>query len=180
MNGPAIDLLRHGETDAQGFRGRSDDTLTETGWAQMRRGVEGAGPWASIVTSPLRRCADFARWFAADRGLPLRIEPRLIEYDFGAWEGRAPAEILRESPGAVERFWADPWQYPPPGGETMENFETRVQEAWGDLSIEPGPVLVVTHGGVIRLLLCQAQGLPRSQLLRLDVRHGALVRLPSF
>ena len=104
-----IDLLRHGETErGGGFRGSLDDALTAHGWQQMRDAVALAGPWDVLVSSPLQRCAAFARELAADRRLPLRIEPELRELHFGAWEGRSAAELMSTDAEALGRFWADP------------------------------------------------------------------------
>ncbi|NIU60591.1 MAG: histidine phosphatase family protein, partial [Pseudomonas stutzeri] len=64
------------------------------GWQQMRDAVALAGPWDVLVSSPLQRCAAFARELAAERRLPLRIEPELRELHFGAWEGRSAAELM--------------------------------------------------------------------------------------
>lgn len=159
--GVVIDLLRHGETGRSGFRGNLDDPLAPAGWEQMQRAThEAKTRWQVVVSSPLARCADFAHAFAAERGLPLEWDARLAELHFGDWEGQ-DAEILhREQPQALGRFWTDPWSYTPPGGESLTAFETRVRAAWVDISKRHTSrhVLVVTHGGVIRLLLCVAGG----------------------
>lgn len=186
-----VDLLRHGETIAStsgapnALRGRSDDALSAlspAGWAQMRVATEGyAYDWQVVVTSPLARCAAFAQAFAAAHGLPLERDARLAELDFGAWEGVAIAALMQDaaSAAALGRFWRDPWRHPPPGGEPLEQFEARVREAWRELAARHRGrrMLLVTHGGVIRLLLCAARGLPRSALLDLPVPHASLHRL---
>ena len=109
----AIDLLRHGDTGQRSYRGQLDDPLSAQGWAQLRAAVA-ERRWDLVVSSSLRRCADFARELAAARGLPLRIDPRLAEYHFGAWQG-VPIETLAETQGeALANFWADPVAHPPP------------------------------------------------------------------
>ncbi len=176
---PIIDALRHGATARAGFLGHLDVPLTPQGWAQMRAAVREGGPWDCAVSSPLTRCAEFAREFAALRGLPLHVDPRLRELHFGAWEGKDAQELSQTEPDALSRFWSDPYRHPPPGGETLEAFETRVLSAWRDLAERHAGqrLLVISHGGVIRMLLCHARGLARGELLRLDVPHASLHRI---
>lgn len=175
----ALDLLRHGETGHAGFRGRTDDPLTPTGLEQMRAAVRSAGPWQAVVSSPLGRCAAFARELAEAARLPLELDPRLAEIDFGDWEGRDAAQLMESDAERLARFWDDPWQFTPPGGEPMAAFERRVCAAWAELSERHAgrPVLVVSHGGVIRLLLCLDRGLQRSELLNIAVPHASLHRI---
>ncbi len=80
---------------------------------------------------------------------------------------------------ALGRFWADPYAFTPPGGEPLSEFEARVLVAQRRLRQRHAGrrVLLVTHGGVIRLLLARARGLPREHLLQVDVGHGALFGL---
>lgn len=186
-----IGLLRHGatcETSDGVLRGRGDDALSAEGWQQLRQAASAAQSqqqrWQRIVSSPLRRCADFAHELAAQWALPLSIDARLSELDFGAWEGRHYSELLAEpdSAAALQGFWDDPWRHPPPQGETLSTFENRVLDAWNELSAvctaETSTTLVITHGGVIRLLLCAMRGLPRTELLKLEVAHASLHLLP--
>ncbi len=64
-----VDLLRHGEPEGGNkYRGALDDPLSELGWAQMRAATGDRCPWQAIVSSPLRRCAAFARELANRHG----------------------------------------------------------------------------------------------------------------
>lgn len=175
-----LDLLRHGETEqGGGFRGRIDDALTERGWSQMRAAVGDAAPWQGVVSSPLQRCAAFADELAGRHSLPLQLEDGLRELDFGAWEGRSAAELWETDADALGRFWNDPYAFTPPDGEPLSAFEARVLGAVERLQRQHAGrhLLLVTHGGVMRLLLARARGLPRSDLLQVEVGHGALHRL---
>ena len=173
-----IDLLRHGDTGQRSYRGQLDDPLSAQGWTQLRAAVEGRR-WALIVASSLRRCADFARELAALRDVPLRIDPRLTEYHFGAWQG-VPIETLAETQGeALARFWADPVAHPPPGAETFAQFHQRLSDALDDVEAEARgrDALVITHGGAIRLLRCQAEGRSYGDMAEIEVPHASLHRL---
>ncbi|MDF3863252.1 alpha-ribazole phosphatase family protein [Pseudomonas denitrificans (nom. rej.)] len=175
-----LELLRHGETElGGGFRGRLDDALTETGWAQMRSALGDECRWAALVSSPLQRCAAFAEELAARHGLPLGFEPGLQELDFGQWEGLSPAKLMESDAAALEHFWNDPYAFPPPGGEAMGDFEARVFAALERLyqAHAGSSVLVVTHGGVMRLLGALASGLPARRLLEVVVAHGECMAL---
>ena len=175
-----LDLLRHGETElGGGFRGSLDDALTAVGWAQMQAAVEGGGPWDRLVSSPLQRCARFAERLAGELDLPLTLEPGMQEMHFGEWEGRSALELMDDHEEALGRFWADPYGFTPPGGEPVAEFSERVLAGLARLQAAHAGerVLLVTHGGVMRLLLARARGLPREQLLQVQVGHGALHRL---
>jgi alpha-ribazole phosphatase len=175
-----LDVLRHGETErGGGLRGSLDDALTDAGWAQMRAAVLGQGPWDRLVSSPLQRCARFAQALGAQLGLPVQLERDLQELHFGAWEGQSAAALMETDAEALGLFWADPYSFTPPQGERVEDFSARVLAAVARLqAAHVGErVLLISHGGVMRLLLAQARGLPREQLLNVEVGHGALFSL---
>ncbi|VVO64206.1 Adenosylcobalamin/alpha-ribazole phosphatase [Pseudomonas fluorescens] len=175
-----LDLLRHGETElGGGLRGSLDDALTEQGWAQMRAAVVEGGPWDRIVSSPLQRCARFAAELGEQLNLSVHLDKDLQELHFGAWEGQSAAALMETDAEALGLFWADPYSFTPPQGEPVSDFSSRVLSAVARLhSTYAGErVLLVSHGGVMRLLLAQARGLPREQLLNVEVAHGALFAL---
>lgn len=175
-----VDLLRHGEPDGgERLRGSCDDPLSSNGWAQMLRAVGTSPPWERIVSSPLRRCSDFARELAVRYGLPLVFDDRLREMHFGDWEGRSTTELLRTEPDRVSRFWHDPAANPPPGAEPFITFRDRVLDAWASLSAQNAHShhLVILHGGPIRTILGYVLELPPHALLRLEVPHAAITRI---
>lgn len=178
-----IDLLRHGETEGGWiFRGHTDSPLSARGVQQMEAAValsaEGAAPWQRVLSSPLARCAEFARQLARRHDLPCDIHADLAEIHFGAWEGRAVEEVRRESPDQVENFWRDPVGHVPPGGEPMEAFQARVMGVWHQLLEQPaGHLLVVAHGGVIRAMLGDLLGMPYERLANLSIPPGGLARV---
>jgi len=173
-----LELLRHGDTGQRSYRGQLDDPLTDLGWAQLRTAVVGRD-WDAVVSSSLQRCAGFARELADVRGLPLQLDPRLAEYHFGDWQG-VPIERLAEADGdALGRFWADPVAHPPPGAETLAQFQARLSAALDDIAVQAGDrrVLVVTHGGAIRLLRCVAEGRDFGDMAGIEVEHASLHQL---
>lgn len=175
-----LDLLRHGETElGGGLRGSLDDALTAKGWAQMREAVLARGPWDRLVSSPLQRCARFAEELGARLNLPVSLEKDLQELHFGAWEGQSAVQLMETDAEALGLFWADPYSFTPPDGEPVEAFSQRVRDAVLRLhQLYAGQrVLLISHGGVMRLLLAQARGLPREQLLNVEVGHGGLFSL---
>ncbi|MCY1351988.1 phosphoglycerate mutase GpmB [compost metagenome] len=183
-----FELLRHGETELGSvFRGSLDDALTARGWAQMRAAASAAastaasaavesGVWDVIVSSPLRRCAAFAEELAQAHGLAVQLETDLRELHFGSWEGCSSAQLMLDQADGLRQFWSDPYAFTPPGGEPVEAFAARVFAAMARLDAQHAGrrVLVVSHGGVINLLLARARGLPREQLMSVAVGHGEL------
>lgn len=175
-----LDLLRHGETElGGGLRGSLDDALTERGWAQMRAAVVDHGPWDRVISSPLQRCARFAAELGEQLNVPVHLENDLQELHFGAWEGQSAAALMETDAQGLGLFWADPYGFTPPEGEPVERFSQRVLGAVARLhAAHVGErVLLVSHGGVMRLLLARARGLPREQLLNVEVPHGGLFAL---
>ena len=175
-----IDLIRHGMPEGgQRYRGWLDDPLSDEGWQQMEQALEKRQPWDLIVTSSLIRCADFANSFGEKLQRPVQVEERLREISFGEWEGRTAGEIIEESPNAITRFWNDPINHPPPGGESLDRFSQRVEAAWSDLCVEHRGkhILLVSHGGVIRMIIGQLLGMPLNNLFRLEVPMAAVSRI---
>jgi alpha-ribazole phosphatase/probable phosphoglycerate mutase len=175
-----VDLLRHGEPlGGIRFRGHTDDPLSATGWTQMRAAVQSGSPWQMVVSSPLLRCAGFAAELAAGAGIPLETDARLREIGFGAWEGRTPEELTQDDPGCLDRLWRDPAGFTPPGGEGLAAFAARVTAGWSELLLRHAGkhVLVVAHGGVNRVILCQALQIPIHNMFCLDVPYAGLSRI---
>ena len=178
-----IDFLRHGEPiGGRRYRGQIDDPLSEKGWAQMHAAVAGAEkarPWQAVVSSPLVRCHAFAQTLAAAQGLPLSLEPRFKEVGFGAWEGKTADELNTVDPGCVMRFKGDPVSHRPAGAEALDDFSARVNAGLEALlqAYTGGHVLVVTHAGVMRMVICQVLGLSPAQAYRIEIGSAAMLRI---
>ncbi|MBK8181432.1 MAG: alpha-ribazole phosphatase family protein [Candidatus Competibacteraceae bacterium] len=178
-----VDLLRHGEPEGgQKFRGAVDDPLSPRGWEQMRAAVGDYRGWQAIVSSPLIRCAAFAHELAERLNCPLEIVQVFSELSFGIWEGRAVAEVNATDPLTLARFWRDPVAYPVPNGEPVADFNGRTGRAWEGLleRYQGRHVLLVTHGGVIRMLLRRLLEMPLQAIWRIDVPYAAVSRLRQY
>ncbi len=175
-----VDLIRHGEpVGGRRYRGHLDDPLSEKGWRQMREAVGEHHPWDLIVSSPLVRCADFARELSARHGLPLQIEPRLKEIGFGAWEGKTADELEAAEPGCLWRFYQDPLNRTPPGAEPLAAFRDRIVAAWEALLAEHAGrhLLLVGHAGMMRMILRHVLQMPLENVFRIQVANACISRI---
>jgi alpha-ribazole phosphatase len=127
----------------------------------------------------LQRCARFAAELGDRLNLSVHLDKDLQELHFGVWEGQSTAALMETDAEALGLFWSDPYGFTPPQGEPVSDFSVRVLAAVARLhqAYAGERVLLISHGGVMRLLLAQARGLPREQLLNVEVGHGALFGL---
>lgn len=158
-------LLRHGATEWSSsgqHTSTTDVPLTDRGRVLARDNAElgrrllkGHAP-ALVLSSPMVRARDTAEL----AGLPpARVDDRLVEWNYGAYEGRTTPDIRTESPGWT--IWADG----APGGETPEQVGNRADDLLADLAgpLGEGDVVLVGHGHFSRTLLARWIGLPVSQ-----------------
>lgn len=152
-----IDFIRHGEpVGGRRYRGSGvDDPLSEVGWQQMWQAVGKRRLEVKLITSPLRRCHEFASALAERDGLSVVLEERFREIGIGAWEGLTPQEARTKDPTAYARYYSDPVRGLPEGAESLKDLLARVGHAYEELVREhrDQQVLVVAHAGVIRAML---------------------------
>jgi len=174
-----IDLLRHGEAEGGNcFRGRTDDVLTDKGWRQLNEATEGQAAWEEVISSPAKRCARFAQQLADTHSIPCRQADWLWEMDFGDWEGVSADELTATDSQRLSLFWEDPVNQMPPGGEPFQQFQQRVLTGWHEtLQHKSKRVLLVSHGGPIRIILAETLGMPAQNIMRLEVPHASLSRV---
>ena len=175
-----IDLIRHGEPEGgPRYRGHTDDPLSETGWQQMRAAIQDHKPWDMIISSPLLRCYEFANEVAERHQLPVAVDDRFKEIFFGPWEGKTADEIMQNDPERLSLFWSDPINHMPEGAETLAEFRTRVMPAWDDLiqQYRGKHVLLVGHGGMMRMILSHLLEMPMGNMFRLSVKYAAISRI---
>ena len=176
-----VDLLRHGEPEGGDIlRGRVNPELTSRGWRQMEAAAERAGAhWTHLISSPLRRCRDFAHHLAGGRGLALQIDEQWQEIDYGDWDGMDITEWRKLAAPQFQSFREDLTALAPPNGETFLAFRDRVQGAWENLAGLPdgSHMLIVTHGGVMRVILPTVLGMPLNQSSPLHIPFACLSRV---
>ena len=145
-------VARHGETGWNALNkvcGRTDVPLTELGVKQaeaLADRVEGLGI-DLIISSPMARALDTARPAARRLGLPILTDDRLIEQNYGIFEG-----VDRQDPGFLQNKRQFAFRYP--GGESMMDVAHRVYGLLEELKgkYSDRRVLLVCHGGVCRLI----------------------------
>lgn len=160
-----IYLIRHGETDyniRQCYYGRTEAMLTEEGVRQAEAFGEYFRDihWDHVVVSPLKRAWDTAMLAAGSRREVFIPEDRLMEQDFGIFEGRTYKEICKEYPAEMAAWNADFAHYRIPGGESFSQVRERVEEWVGTIERTEGNMLVVAHKGTLGHMLAALLGLP--------------------
>ena len=154
--------------------GRTDVALAEPAEAGARALIAAcAEPIERIVSSPLSRALSVAQAVARETGAPLHTDDRLMEMDFGTWEGQSWPAIPRAE---IDAWAADPLGYHPGGGESVADVLRRVRRAWTGLASSADTTLVLTHAGPIRCLLHVAQGVPLRDAIQASIAYGAVVR----
>lgn len=176
MKSTRLVVVRHGETVAnREFRyvGRRDDPLSAHGLAQAVSLAEALTflPITVIYSSPLQRTLQTAQVVADQLAIPCVPLDGLIEQSFGTWEGLSRAEVLARSPqdGRHLLAWEQDPTLPPPEGESLLQVQQRTLATLATLvSQHSGQTIVlVSHVGPIKALLCAALNAPISSAFRL-------------
>lgn len=168
----ALHLLRHGAPEgAARLIGRTDALPTAEGTAAcVAQAVDLRVD--AVIGSGLARAQRPADAIAARLGLPVTVDRRWSELDFGAWDGLSTDAI---DPAALGRFWADPDADPPPQGERWSALVARVGAAIAALPARD--MLVVTHGGAMRAALAHLCGFGHREVWAFDLPYAALLSL---
>lgn len=158
--------------------GHTDVDITETGVIQMHTLAERLRlvPLDAIYATGLKRTEKGARIIGQYHTVPVITKLDLKEIFFGEWEGMPLDEIERMCPGELDKRYGDIIGYRPPGGENMTDVSKRVLNCLSEiLKKEEGKhILIVAHGGVNRLILCDALGLPVESLFNIQQDYGCL------
>jgi len=175
-----IYLIRHGEITQncpRRFVGQTDLPLTPRGREQMARVAEFlTGRYVGrLLCSPLARCRESAEILGAALGLGAEIVPDLREIGLGSWEGLTVDEVRDRYPGRYEARGRNMAGFRPPGGESFADVQRRAWPAFDSVSsVTEEPLAIVAHGGVNRVLLCRALGMPLDYLFRLDQNYACI------
>lgn len=155
-----IALLRHFPTSwnkEHRFQGQADIPLTDESRKQLAE-LALPAPWnaARIVASPLRRADETARILA--RGRAVAQDARLVEINFGEWEGLHGKDLLADPDSGYVNVEDWGWHRRPPGGESPWDVWERVQPALAELAAESAPALLIVHRALMRVILARAWG----------------------
>jgi broad specificity phosphatase PhoE len=175
-------LVRHGESTANAAQllvGRLEAPLTDRGVAQAEAVAATLGPVCRVISSPLGRARQTAAIVA--RGLPVEIDDRWVEVDYGEYDGAALADVPHE----VWRRWRSDTRHRPPGGESLADVGSRVRAACeelfatdGDGARDPeGDVVVVSHVSPIKAAVAWALGVDEAVAWRLYLGTASTTRI---
>ncbi len=180
-----IYLLRHGETafnaDGNRYCGRTDVELTKNGLAQAERirHLLHHVKFDAIYSSPLKRArltaeiaSGYADWIESDE--------RLIEIDFGNWEGKRPEEFMEEDRSVWQNWLSNPLQSRAGCvGEKGEEVLSRLRDFYQEIfqKHEGQTVLIVGHNGINRFFLSDGLGMPLKNYRRIVQDNSSLTVL---
>ena len=176
-----IFLIRHGETEwnaAGKLQGNSNVQLSSVGLHQARLLAEHA-PFQTadtIYSSDLIREQTTAEILAERFNLDVEIDADLREVSFGDWEGQSIRALAEDLSDGFEKFFTEPDRCRPPHGETFIAAQARVMNAIEKIidENENRRVIVISHGAVIRLILCAVLDMPIRRMWSLGQFNMAL------
>jgi len=175
-------IVRHGVTDwnREGrWQGRLDPPLSERGIDEARMVADRLAADrdfrpARILSSTLARAFETAAIIGGSVSVEVESDPRLVEIGAGEWEGRTHAE-LAASDGERYRAWRTTPGYGPPGGEPIPEATERVRSLLEDVAAsETWPVLLVSHGGTLRILARLLLDLSAERAEAVDIDNASI------
>jgi broad specificity phosphatase PhoE len=167
-------LVRHGRTDANAkglLLGRLDAPLDAVGRAQAEQLAAAVGTVDRVVTSPLER----ARQTAAAFGVEHEVDDRLIELDYGDFDGVPMGDVA----ASIWSTWRSDLEFAPPGGESIAALGRRVRAALDDLAQEAvgQTIAVVSHVSPIKAGVAWALETGDELTWRLYVAPASITRI---
>lgn len=181
-----ITLIRHAAITAEldgHYIGRTDVPLSAVGIQQAEHLVchlnrLGTPAFDALWCSPAQRARQTAQPLIQHSGCAVSVDPHLHEIDFGAWEGRTFDQILEKEPQKVDQ-WADFAQdFSFPGGESLVQFHKRIDFVAAAIHADNCKHLViVSHGGVLRGLICSLLHWPFRDHLKFTLKRGGYATL---
>ena len=143
---------------------------------------KGVSPGA-VITSTLARARESGRILAGELNIPdsaFSTDARLDELDFGSFEGLTYEEICLRYPAESRLWFEDPWKYGPPWGETSAELAERVEDFYihlqKNLPETEEDLLIVAHGGSLRLLICLLLKTPVENHWHFRLERGGMTR----
>lgn len=174
-------LLRHGAvqapTDEKRFIGQLDLPLSDVGRRQAQYWREWLSdvPLTRIISSDLSRCMETAGIIAANRSMDIAPLAGLREIHLGQWDGMSFHQVKERWPDAFRKRGGDIARFRPPGGENFLDLQQRVVPVF-EKAVDQADknILIVTHAGVNRMILCHLLGMPPENLFRIAQGWGAM------
>ncbi|MDB5982241.1 MAG: phosphoglycerate mutase [Pseudomonas sp.] len=185
-NRKTLYLIRHGETDwnaQKRLQGRKDIPLNALGRRQAAEAglclkwLLGEASHVDFVASPLLRTRETMSILRECMGLPAedyRHDQRLLEIDFGDWEGLTWAEIEAQQPLLHSAREADPFGFIVPNGENYPMVFERITSALASLQRD---TVVVAHAGVLRAVLALLGGVDAQRIPHIEIPQGKVLLL---
>lgn len=171
-------LLRHTTSvDNQKKVFSSPDTpLSDRGLKQLELLVEKEYPVKRVYTSPYKRSHALAEAISKRHDLPLVVDERLREIDFGKFQGLHFEEIEKLYPEEVSLWMEDPWSFGYPGGENFHHVRSRARRFFYDVEESS---LIVSHQALMVSLLAEILDYSYADLSKIFLGSGARVELSS-
>ncbi len=175
-----LTLVRHGQSQANArglMCGRTDPPLTDVGRDQARALACGLERPTRIVTSPLGRAHETATLIAEPSGLPVEVDDRWIELDYGTLDGRPASALAADGWHA----WRSDPDHVPAGGESLAAVAHRVRDACTALAADAatGEVVVVSHVSPIKAAIAWALGVGIEVAWRMFLVDAAVCRIDT-
>jgi probable phosphoglycerate mutase len=187
--GITLYFVRHGETDwnrDQRYQGQRDIPINATGAKQARSNGLRLAAWLGeraaafdYVSSPLRRARESMEILRTALGLDADAyltDARLMEINYGSWEGQRWQEMAEQDAEGYRARLADIWNWQPAGGESYRMLTDRVGGWLQDIGRD---TVVVAHGGVSRALRALVLRLNPSEAMRLEVPQDRILVVES-
>lgn len=175
-------LFRHGEVSHKNcYIGATDVGISDIGEQQLKRQRMLLSPFEFdvIICSPLRRCTQ--TFSLLERDEKVVLDHRIREIDFGSWEERRFDDIAEHYPVEMEKWNNEPENFIFPDGEAIIDFRKRVIDFCDYLrTLSVSKVLIISHGGVIRHMICYLLNLPLENYLYFKVEYGHLTTIELF
>ncbi len=177
--------VRHARPQGAGlFLGQADVPLSRSGRLQLPGLIEKLSLHSlqALYTSDLQRTVATAKPLSRVLKIEVKCRPGLREIQLGRWEGLSWAEIIKRYPGAAHEWIKHFPRKPAPGGEEFRIFKDRVRnERKRIIAAHLGEcAVVVTHAGVIRLILADALGMPDRYISRVDHEFCGMTIIDYF
>ncbi|SDK37459.1 probable phosphoglycerate mutase [Maridesulfovibrio ferrireducens] len=170
-----IILVRHGEAEKAEGRaiGQTDLPLSENGRKQATLLAEYLSnvPFEHLYTSPLLRTRETAAKIEKTCTPKAVLCPEFAEINLGDWDGISFKQIKNEFPNEYIKRGQDLANYRPPNGESFTDLKKRVQSGLKKIIDLDSPVVIVTHAGVIRIMLHIALEFPLNNIFKISPLH---------